>query len=184
METSRGAAAAATRGVRQGAAPTRETRARASPRSVSQVLGRRLTLKQTADLPTKTWCEAEAARLKRVQQKLLGELRAYFRRVDSSRTGRGDAAAATWIFRRGDESRRRRGRDADFLWRPGARLRYGQEVGGLPSGKHACGFDGGRLRRAGPDRAPNASESLRRIMRDNDFLRRKLTAYRPVVGEV
>ena len=31
-------------------------------------------------------------------------------------TGRGDAAAATWIFR-GDESRRRRDRDVDIPWR-------------------------------------------------------------------
>ena len=42
----------------------------------------------------------------------------------SVETSRGDAAAATWIFRprtwifRGDESRRRRGRDVDILWRP------------------------------------------------------------------
>ena len=36
-----------------------------------------------------------------------------FRRVDSPQTGRGDAAAATWIFRR-DGSRRRRGRDVDI----------------------------------------------------------------------
>jgi len=34
----------------------------------------------------------------------------------SVETGRGAAAAATWIFR-GDESRRRRGRDADIPWR-------------------------------------------------------------------
>ena len=33
----------------------------------------------------------------------------YFRRADSSQTGRDDAAAAAWIFR-GDESRKRRGR--------------------------------------------------------------------------
>ena len=33
-----------------------------------------------------------------------------------SLTNRGDAAAATWIFR-GDESRRRRGRDVDIPWR-------------------------------------------------------------------
>ena len=33
------------------------------------------------------------------------------RRADMPQTSRGDAAAATWIFR-GDESRRRRGRDA------------------------------------------------------------------------
>ena len=44
----------------------------------------------------------------------------FFRGVDTSLTNRGDAAAATWIFR-GDESRRRRG------WKfgpDGARLRY------------------------------------------------------------
>ena len=35
------------------------------------------------------------------------------RRADSSLTRRGPAAAATWIFR-GDESRRRRGRDVDI----------------------------------------------------------------------
>ena len=38
----------------------------------------------------------------------LMQIDAYSRRADSPRTGRGDAAAATWIFR-GDESRRRRG---------------------------------------------------------------------------
>ena len=38
-------------------------------------------------------------------------------------TGRGDAAAATWIFL-GDGSRRRRGRDVDIPRRTGARLRY------------------------------------------------------------
>ena len=37
----------------------------------------------------------------------------YVRRVDLPRTGRGDAAAAAWIFR-GHESRRRRGRDMDI----------------------------------------------------------------------
>ena len=42
---------------------------------------------------------------------------AYFRRVDIPRTGRGDAAAETWIFR-GDRSRRHRGRDVDIPWRP------------------------------------------------------------------
>ena len=56
----------------------------------------------------------------------------YFRRVDIPQTGRGDAAAATWMFRggeswrrrgcdrwtfRGDGSRRRRGRDVDIPWR-------------------------------------------------------------------
>ena len=35
------------------------------------------------------------------------------RRADISPTNRGDAAAATWIFRK-DESRRRRGRDLDI----------------------------------------------------------------------
>ena len=48
---------------------------------------------------------------------------AYFCRVDVLPTSRGDAAAATWIFR-GDESRRRRGRDADIPWGKVARLRY------------------------------------------------------------
>ena len=38
---------------------------------------------------------------------------AYFRRADLPKMGRGDAAAATWIFS-GDESRRRRGRDVDI----------------------------------------------------------------------
>ena len=37
----------------------------------------------------------------------------YFRRADVPQTSRGDAAAATWIFRE-DESRRRRGRDVDI----------------------------------------------------------------------
>ena len=37
----------------------------------------------------------------------------YVRRVDMSLTNRGDAAGATWIFR-GNESRRRRGRDVDI----------------------------------------------------------------------
>ena len=38
------------------------------------------------------------------------------RRGDSVATSRGDAAAATWIFR-GDESRRRRGCDVEIPWR-------------------------------------------------------------------
>ena len=37
----------------------------------------------------------------------------YFRRAELPKTGRGDVAAATRIFR-GDGSRRRRGRDADI----------------------------------------------------------------------
>ena len=41
----------------------------------------------------------------------------YFRRADIPQRSRGDAAAVAWIFR-GDESRRRRGRDADIPWRP------------------------------------------------------------------
>ena len=41
---------------------------------------------------------------------------AYFRRADIAKTGRGDAVAATWIFR-GDKSRRRRGCDVDMQWR-------------------------------------------------------------------
>ena len=59
-------------------------------------------------------------------------LEQYVRRVDMSLMNRGDAAAATWIFRgdemtrapRGrfsDESRRRRGRDADIPRRRDAR---------------------------------------------------------------
>ena len=39
--------------------------------------------------------------------------RVYFRRVDIPQTGRGDVAAATWIFR-GDTSWRRRGCDVDI----------------------------------------------------------------------
>ena len=39
-------------------------------------------------------------------------LNAHFRRADTPRTGRGDAAVTTWIFR-GTKSLRRRGRDAD-----------------------------------------------------------------------
>ena len=41
---------------------------------------------------------------------------AYVRRADTPQTGRGDAAATTWIFR-GDGSRRRRGYDVDIPWR-------------------------------------------------------------------
>ena len=41
------------------------------------------------------------------------------RRGYSAETHRGDAAAATWIFR-GDESRRRRGCDVDLPWRRAA----------------------------------------------------------------
>ena len=40
----------------------------------------------------------------------------YVRRAELPKASRGDAAAATWIFR-GDESRRRRGGDVDILWR-------------------------------------------------------------------
>lgn len=62
---------------------------------------------------------------------------------------------------------------------------YGADVRGLPSGKHACGFDGGRLRPGwARDETPNASASLRLIERDNDFLRARLRDYRPVLGEV
>ena len=95
------------------------------------VLGRKLTLKQTADLETAEWHAREATRLGREQERLLGELRA-----------------------------------------------YGREVGALPSGKHACGFDGGRSRlNCAVDHAPTASQSLRLLMRDNDFLRGHLRAY-------
>ena len=48
----------------------------------------------------------------------------YFRRAEIPQTGRGDAAAATWMFR-GDGSRRRRGYDADNSVETDARLRYG-----------------------------------------------------------
>ena len=51
----------------------------------------------------------------------------YFRRADLPKTGRGDAAAATWIFR-GDESRRCRGRDADIPWRRESRRRRGRDA--------------------------------------------------------
>ena len=56
----------------------------------------------------------------------------YFRRADMSLMNRGDAAAATWIFS-GDESRQRRGRDADIPWRrvaatPRPRRGYSAEV--------------------------------------------------------
>ena len=46
----------------------------------------------------------------------LAEGSAYFRGAELRKTDRGDAAAATWIFR-GDESRRRRGWDVDIPWR-------------------------------------------------------------------
>ena len=39
-----------------------------------------------------------------------------FRRAEPPKTGRGDAAAGTWMVR-GDETRRRRGRDVDGPWR-------------------------------------------------------------------
>ena len=62
---------------------------------------------------------------------------------------------------------------------------YGEGVAGLPSGKHAVGYDGGRLRPGwARDETPNASASLRLIQRDNDFLRAKLRDYRPVLGDV
>ena len=48
----------------------------------------------------------------------------YFRGADLPLMNRGDAAAATWIVRGGDESRRRRSRDADIPGRRVARLRY------------------------------------------------------------
>ena len=46
----------------------------------------------------------------------------YFRRADLPKTGRGDAAATTWIVR-GDETRRRRGHDVDSPRRRVAALR-------------------------------------------------------------
>ena len=49
-----------------------------------------------------------------------GKLSSYVRRADLPLINRGDAAATTWIFR-GDESRRRRGCDADVSWRRVAR---------------------------------------------------------------
>ena len=55
---------------------------------------------------------------------------AYVCRVDTPRTGRGDAAAATWIFRGNGAAAtppRRRGRSAET----GARLRYGSETPGV-----------------------------------------------------
>ena len=54
----------------------------------------------------------------------------YVRCEDISRTGRGDAAAATWIFR-GDESRRRRGRDVETS-RP-AQVRVARSLGAVRS---------------------------------------------------
>ena len=50
----------------------------------------------------------------------------YVHRADTPQTNRGDAAAATWIFR-GELSRRRRGRDVDIPRRAVAapRLRRG-----------------------------------------------------------
>ena len=112
-----------------------------------EVLGRRLTLKQTADLATKTWVEAEAARLRRVQERLLDELRT-----------------------------------------------YGREVGNLPGGGVAgshrttsasWGLDTGRRRvQNAVDRRQNASDPLRKLARDNEFLRLQVAEYRPVHGEV
>ena len=56
--------------------------------------------------------------LRRLLSRLPGDavarLRVCFRRADSTRTSRGDAAAATWIYS-ADESRRRRGRDVDIF---------------------------------------------------------------------
>ena len=74
-------------------------------------------------LPGPATCAADAACE-------LGTDATCFRGADISRTNRGDAAAAAWIFRgvaaaprlRGyfsDESRRRRGRDVDIPWSPG-----------------------------------------------------------------
>ena len=112
-----------------------------------EVLGRRLTLKQTADLATKTGVEAEAARLRRVQERLLDELRT-----------------------------------------------YGREVGNLPGGGVAgshrttsasWGLDTGRRRvQNAVDRRQNASDPLRKLARDNEFLRLQVAEYRPVHGEV
>ena len=52
------------------------------------------------------------------------EFKAYFCRADLPKTGRGAAAAVTWIFR-GDESRRRRGWDVGILRR---RRRRGRDA--------------------------------------------------------
>ena len=104
-------------------------------------------LKQTADLATKTWVEAEAARLRRVQERLLDELRT-----------------------------------------------YGREVGNLPGGGVAgshrttsasWGLNTGRRRvQNAVDRRQNASDPLRKLARDNEFLRLQVAEYRPVHGEV
>ena len=50
----------------------------------------------------------------------------YCRRADLSPTNRGDAAGVTWILR-GDESRRRRGCDADSSSRPARAFSYGYQ---------------------------------------------------------
>jgi len=112
-----------------------------------EVLGRRLTLKQAADLATKTWVEDEAARLLRVQAKLLDELESYGRKV-------------------------------------------GNMPGGGVAGSHrttsaSWGLDTGRRRvQNAVDRRQNASEPLRKLLRDNEFLRLQVAEYRPVHGEV
>ena len=47
---------------------------------------------------------------------VFGHRQMYFGRAELPNTSRGDAAAATWLFRR-DASRRRCGRDVDISWR-------------------------------------------------------------------
>ena len=55
----------------------------------------------------------------------------YVRRAELPLMNRGDAAAATLIFR-GDAPQRRRGCDVDIPWRRDARLRYFNNKGEQP----------------------------------------------------
>ena len=63
---------------------------------------------------------------------------ACFCRAELQKTGRGDAAAATWIFR-GDRSWRRRGRDVDIPWRRTSHRRYALARNGREALNAACG---------------------------------------------
>ena len=70
---------------------------------------------------------ARAAAVERLGAEVVRAGDTYSCRVDMPQTGRGDAAAATLIFR-GDESRRRRGVPRGYSVETGARLRYDESM--------------------------------------------------------
>ena len=97
-----------------------------------------------------------------------------FRRAGIPRTGRGDAAAATWKFR-GDESRRRRGCDADILRRRVAATPWLRR-GNSAETRRGDAVDIRWRRDAATPWTFRGDETRRRRGRDVDIRRRRVAA--------